>query len=409
MRIIGQKKIEIILYMVLWAVLFAAPVLSLFVSTVSSGSMSMDWDAVISAWQMLGMFFIVFLVHNFFLAPLLVYKSKKAVYFSLLFVLVICFQIYQCNFRPHDEPNHNMAFTESPMQRPMPNGEERRPPMMAQGDSQNRPAPQGDNQNQLAPQGDSQNRPAPNRPQGNHPPKAFGGQDMVAFIIMTLLMMLNVGIKYFFKTLDDGKRMRELEKQNLILQLEYLKYQINPHFFMNTLNNIHALVDINPEMAKSNIEAFSKLMRYVLYESDKPVASLSKELMFLRNYIDLMKIRYSEKVRITTDFPDVVTDKNVPTLIFIIFVENAFKHGVSYEQLSYIDVSLKTEGDNALFVCRNSIKPSDAETLKGGIGLANARKRLDLIYGNKYKLKTNSSECMYEVDLTLPLLTDKNI
>ena len=132
----------------------------------------------------------------------------------------------------------------------------------------------------------------------HEPPQAFGGEDSVAFIIMILLMGLNIGAKYFFKSLDDRKRMKLLEKENLSRQLEYLKYQINPHFFMNTLNNIHALVDIDPEQAKHTIEVLSKLMRYTLYEGNKTMAPLKKELDFITHYIDLMRIRYTDKVRI---------------------------------------------------------------------------------------------------------------
>ena len=121
--------------------------------------------------------------------------------------------------------------------------------------------------------------------------------------------------------------MRLLEKENLNQQLEYLKYQINPHFFMNTLNNIHALVDIDPEKAKTTIVELSKMMRYLLYEGNNSLIPLHREVEFLRNYITLMKLRYTDKVKIDTDIPVSLPDRRLPPLLLITFVENAFKHG----------------------------------------------------------------------------------
>ena len=257
------------------------------------------------------------------------------------------------------------------------------------------------------------------------PPRAFGGQDSVAFIIMSLLLGLNVGIKYFFKSLDDKKRIKELERENLNRQLEYLKYQINPHFFMNTLNNIHALVDIDPEQAKYTIEVLSKLMRYVLYEGNKTMAPLQKELDFIRHYVDLMKIRYTDKVRISVSLPTSpsnpsspsgnkeegtssalnLMDIQVPSLLFTTFVENAFKHGVSYQQDSFIEISVRVDeaAHEIYFLCNNSRKPEAEEKRKGGVGLENAKKRLALIYGDEYELKIDVNQEEYRLLLRLPI------
>ncbi len=237
----------------------------------------------------------------------------------------------------------------------------------------------------------------------DEPPMAFGGQDSVAFIIMALLMALNVGAKHYFKTIDDKKRMKELERENLHRQLESLKYQINPHFFMNTLNNIHALVDIDAEQAKYTIEVLSKLMRYVLYEGNKTMAPLQKELNFIAHYVELMRIRYTDKVRITTRLPQSIPDVQVPSLLFTTFVENAFKHGVSYRRPSFIEVSCSVdpETDEVVFACRNSRKPEDEER-HGGVGLQNAKKRLQIIYGDSYTLHIVSNEEEYHVLLRLP-------
>ena len=175
---------------------------------------------------------------------------------------------------------------------------------------------------------------------------------------------------------------------------------------MNTLNNIHALVDIDPEKAKSTILELSKMMRFVLYEGSKTVVPLEREINFLQNYITLMKLRYTDKVRIDVDVAQALPNKDVPPLMFITFVENAFKHGVSYRQESFIEIKIeevKREGASLLaFTCRNSRIPKE-EDKHGGVGLANVRQRLDLIYGKDYQLDIQDESDIYQVKLAIPL------
>ena len=214
----------------------------------------------------------------------------------------------------------------------------------------------------------------------------------------------NLGIKGYFRSRNDRKRMAALEKQNLEQQLEYLRYQINPHFFMNTLNNIHALVDIDPAKAQETIVELSKMMRFVLYEGNKKTVPVGRELDFLRNYITLMQLRYTDKVRITLDLPSETPDKSIPPLILISFVENAFKHGVSYQQSSFIEVKASMEANSLHFTCCNS-KAEKPNEEKGGVGLDNVRKRLKLIYGNDYSLSIVDNADKYSVDLVIPFMS----
>ena len=442
----GQKKTEIILYLVLWAVLFAAPVISMLVgdfftsgpgdaqaissvatSATTSSIASTDswyWQGVWNAWGLLSMFCVTFFIHDFLIAPLLVYGNRKWTYVGLLVLLFVVFFGYQVCFRPH-RPEPRMHGEGDPrMEQKLPRKQsspfgqqqqplfgkqqpphelqhEERPPhdevsIMKRGNT-DIPAPP------LRPQEGKDERMEPTK--NIEPPHAFGGQDSVAFIIMVLLLGLNVGIKYFFKSLDDKKKIKELERENLTRQLEYLKYQINPHFFMNTLNNIHALVDIDPEQAKHTIEVLSKLMRYVLYEGNTTMAPLQKELDFIRHYVDLMKIRYTDKVRISVSLPTSVSEIQVPSLLFITFVENAFKHGVSYRQDSFIEISLRVDetAQEIYFLCINSRKPEAEEKRKGGVGLENAKKRLALVYGEQYELTIDERKEEYRLLLRLPI------
>ena len=122
-----------------------------------------------------------------------------------------------------------------------------------------------------------------------------------------------------------------LKNENLTTRYNMLVGQINPHFFMNTLNNIHALIDIDTEYAKSAVIELSKMMRYVLYESGSETISLKKDIQFIENYIELMRIRYDSSIDICLDYPATIPNKvAIPPLLLIVFVENAFKHGVSY-------------------------------------------------------------------------------
>ena len=230
----------------------------------------------------------------------------------------------------------------------------------------------------------------------------MGQHDVVALIILVLMLGMNLGVKLYFKQRSDQKHLAQLERQNLEQQLEYLKYQINPHFFMNTLNNIHALVDIDPEKAKSTILELSKMMRFMLYEGSKSVVPLEREMTFLQNYITLMKLRYTDKVRISVDVPASLPNKDVPPLMFITFVENAFKHGVSYRQESFIDIAMAIASDRLTFTCVNSRIPKE-EDKHGGVGLQNVKQRLDLIYGQNYQLDIRDEQTSYTVKLTLPL------
>ena len=213
---------------------------------------------------------------------------------------------------------------------------------------------------------------------------------------------MNLGVKYYFKSRDDQKKLLRLEKENLEQQLEYLKYQINPHFFMNTLNNIHALVDIDAEKAKSTILELSKMMRYVLYEGDKKGVPLTREFDFIRNYITLMRLRYTNKVQIRIDIPSQAPDRLIPPLMLITFIENAFKHGISYQHDSFIEVKAEVLGEKLHFACRNS-KAEKPNEEKGGVGLANVKQRLKLLYDNDYTLKIQDETDVYSVQLIIPL------
>lgn len=224
-------------------------------------------------------------------------------------------------------------------------------------------------------------------------------------LLGVFMTLANSGIKFMFKSMSDERRMIALERQGLQAEMDALKYQINPHFFMNTLNNIHALIDIDTAAAKATVIELSKMMRYVLYDSENQVTNLTNDVSFVEHYIALMRIRFTSDVDIRFDVQNPLpVGVKVPPLLLIVFVENAFKHGVSYAEPSYVYISLKCEGGRTCFEVRNS-RHATSSAQRGGVGLDNVRKRLELTYDGNYSLVVDdSAENEYVVKLSIPIM-----
>ena len=146
------------------------------------------------------------------------------------------------------------------------------------------------------------------------------------------------------------------------------------------------------------------MMRYVLYESDRSSVPLSREVDFVRHFVALMQLRYTQKVKITLDLPQTVPDRQIPPLMLITFIENAFKHGVTYQHESFIGIKVAAENNELQFSCLNSKADTPVTKEKGGVGLANIRKRLDLLYGKDYTLSIEDTPEAYSVRLVIPYL-----
>ncbi len=227
-------------------------------------------------------------------------------------------------------------------------------------------------------------------------------------IVLGLFMTAaNTAIKMMYQSLRDEQAMEELKRQNLQAEMDYLKYQINPHFIMNTLNNIHSLIEIDPAYAQAAVIELSKMMRYVLYDSGHDSITLGKDIRFVENYIKLMRIRYTDDVDIRFDYPaDVPNNVTIPPLLLIVFVENAFKHGISYSQPSFIHIRVRYADGKVYYSIINSRHTVPAPDRNPGIGLENVRRRLQLIYGNRYVLSIDTRRPkMFRVKLIIPATT----
>ncbi len=367
-----QRLLESLVYALIWVIVFAVPVLHF------DQDADFNWFDIIQEWMIILPFFMLFCVHNYLLLPFFLLDKKPWQYLVTTLGVILVIFIYNPFEKyhqalPHPQPPVERAFDNAPRPEMRERDEHFMPP-------HNQPQPKEPFKSKA---------PFPRNPFFNH------------LFLAVLMVGFNVAIKLLFKSIRDDRHLKELEKQNLQTELEYLKHQINPHFFMNTLNNIHALIDIDTEKAKESVIELSKIMRYVLYDSSQPVIALQKEITLLNNYIALMRIRYTDSVDIRVNIADHLPDVQIPPLLFITFIENAFKHGVSYQHPSFIHMALEThEKELSFYIVNSNFSDSNSHA---GIGLENITKRLQLLYGDTYVLKTNAEKNTFSVNLIIPL------
>lgn len=335
---------ENMLYTLVWIVVFLIPIMN---SQLMSEHV-VDFDKVIISWGKIAPYFIIFIVNTTILAPRLLLRNRYWLYSILLLVLLFTIfgviEIFDFRYWQSDVHLRDKA--------------------------------------------------------------SFTDLEWYWNVLLGVFMAgANSMIKLYYRALETERRMVVLEKQSIETQMEYLKYQINPHFLMNTLNNIHAMIDFDTTMAKHSVMELSRMLRHVLYDSSGSSTTLDKEVEFLHNYIELMRIRYTDDVEITIDTPDVNVCRRVtmPPLLLIVLVENAFKHGISYSKRSFINISIKVDHDHLTCVVSNS-RHTQHFAEHSGIGLNNITKRLDLLFGNRYSLTTDSSDQdIYIVELVIPI------
>ncbi|WP_186756822.1 sensor histidine kinase [Echinicola salinicaeni] len=228
------------------------------------------------------------------------------------------------------------------------------------------------------------------------------------FILLVLFLGLGIStsVAAVQKWQSDEALRRQLDQQRINSELSYLKAQINPHFFFNTLNNIYSLTNIDVERARIALHKLSRMMRYVLYETEKDQTLLSKEINFIKDFIELMKLRISHKVKVELDIQETVEDKVIAPMLFLPFVENCFKHGISSKQESQIYISVKQfKNELTLKTCNKIIpkNPNSPESHLKGIGLTNTKRRLSLLYNKQYELSIDDQNPENEYRVTLKI------
>ena len=348
-----------------WALLFASPLLF------GRYENQIEWDQIFKVWISYLPLLALFLINRFILLPRLFFTNKRILYFiiTLSVIIGIAFIIYSLddNESIPNSPPHNIEQVK-----------ENQPPMFQRGDFP----------------------PNPNQRQNNNPrPIPLYAHFL---ILAVLLVGFDAGLQISMRWANLEQEKTTIEKESIENQLAFLKNQISPHFFMNTLNNIHALVDIDTEESKKSIIKLSNLMRHLLYDSEEKTTSIKKEIEFINSYIELMKLRFSNKVKITVDIPSEIPEKSIPPLLFTSLLENAFKHGISYYKDSFINILMNFTEDELQFSIENSNHPKKDDEASG-IGIENTKKRLTLLFKNNFDFNSSETNDIYKVNLNIPI------
>ena len=301
------KKRENLVYLIVWVTWFLIPTIKWILEN-TPGVPGDNWNELSRQLLSIVPLFILFLIHNFLILPILIKRGKTGKYFLFCWLLLTAFSISLFAFHKRIEPLEKESY----------------------------------------------NNPFP--------------PEVVMILTGMLVVGGNLANALGFKHIQEEQCIKDLEREKLEAQLKYLKYQ----------------------------------MRYLLYEGDKSTIPLKKEIDLLNQYISLMKLRFDDSVKVSFTYPEVIPKMEVPVLLFISFVENAFKHGVSYKHESFIDISLDYQGDRLLFNCRNSCPEEKSIDEGGGIGITNSRRRLALMYGDDYKMDIINRDNVYTVSVDLP-------
>jgi len=219
---------------------------------------------------------------------------------------------------------------------------------------------------------------------------------LVPFVISVVLR-----IYVEWKRNEDLRKIVETEKVHS--ELQFLKTQLNPHFLFNSLNAIYSLsVKKSPDTSEAIIN-LSELMRYMLYEADKDFVPLRKELEYIQNYVQLQRLRLSDSTDVTLNISGEYKEKAIPPLLFISFIENAFKYGTDYEGKTSVKINLLIENESIHLNVLNKIGAFKKKSKSSGVGLENIRNRLQLLYPHSHQLIVKNDGHTYKVDLTLKL------
>ena len=221
------------------------------------------------------------------------------------------------------------------------------------------------------------------------------------FLSNLLPVVFAMAIRYAQRNFSLEIAQKEAQAHKLQADLTQLRYQLQPHFFFNALNNIYSLIEFDPQKAQQSVHSLSKLMRHFMQNSDQKQISLAEEVDFLQQYISLMQLRLTDKTTVQVDFPKQVPQLTIAPLLFISLVENAFKHGVSATAATTLSFSLKVEGNTIIFRSENTKIPTQESLYSSGIGIDNLKKRLTLLYPERHQYTIEEKEGKYIAQLTI--------
>ena len=367
------RIIETLVFTMIWVGIFSLP----FFMNRELGVV--DWNKVSGEWIRTTSFLILFLLNVYIFVPQFLFKKNYLFYIAFTIIGILAITAIGILLRIYLAPPEPLAMPPMDLGPGM-------PPMELNRDMQ----PIGFR--------------APILPPQKSIFMIFADNMIIAFLVVGM----STAIKMVTKWLKEEGLRKDVEKEQLKTELALLRHQVSPHFFMNTLNNIHALVDINTETAKDAIIRLSTLMRYLLYDTSHGHTSLKKEIEFIESYISLMKLRFSKKVNVTVEIPDQIPDLQIPPMLYNSIIENAFKHGVSYQHDSFVSFKLEVKEKQLYCEVKNSKHKNKVslEQSHSGIGMSNIKKSLELLFEQNYTLNILENDTTFAIQLTIPIYED---
>jgi two-component system, LytTR family, sensor kinase len=227
---------------------------------------------------------------------------------------------------------------------------------------------------------------------------------VMLFFNMFFVVFVAIAIKFYKRWSEKDFREQQIQKEKVEAELQMLKTQINPHFLFNTLNSIYVLAMKKSEQTANVVMKLSDILDYILYRIDSPMIAISTEIQIIENYIELEKIRFADRVTITFTYNFKSNDIQIPPMLIIPFVENAFKHGVGKSmEKSWIKINIEATGQLLNIEISNKKSQNKLKAEAGGIGLLNVKKRLDLLFYDSYSLEISEENNRFDVFLTIPI------
>ncbi len=365
------KKTEILVYSLIWLTVYLVP---FFHDRVFG---SVVWEKLWADWAMVTGYLLLFLLNVYLLVPYLLFK-KRYLFFSAVILLFSASTVFLTL-----DMSQRINAPKAAEMPPMEIGPGMPPMELGHG----MPATIGF------------------KPNSEQVGKSTLWTFLEYFLISILILAGSTSYKLFLRWVNEERKNESLENERLKSELTLLRLQVSPHFLMNTLNNIYALIAVDQERAGDAVIRLSTLMRYLLYDTRAGKTTLRKELEFIESYFLLMKLRYPTNVDLQFEQPETIPDIPIPAMLFISFLENAFKHGVSYERKSYVHFKMSTHDSRLNCFIQNSVHLGRMRSNDrySGIGLTNIKDSLNLLYPGQHVLDIQKEETVFTVSLSIPL------
>ncbi|MEP5501119.1 MAG: sensor histidine kinase [Algibacter sp.] len=360
----GSTFFESIFISLFWILLFILPPFFQWVN-----SSTIHWDVVFNVWVDYLPLLIVFCVNRFILIHIFLVKKRHVLYIVSVAIVIALTVLGSITIRQQlmpqkTVPQHRQELLQFP------------------------------DANKIVLQNGGAERQAHT---GTYPP-------YVNLILLSILLVgFDTGMKLSVQWAQTQRQKAEVEKENIKNELAFLRSQVSPHFLMNTLNNIHSLIDFDTKEAKRSIAKLSILMRHLLYESNEKSIPLSKEIKFIESYVELMKLRFCDEVIIRLEMPENPPNILIPPLLFTNILENAFKYGISYEHKSFVQINLFINQNELQFTIQNSFHEKFKTAEKSGIGIENTKKRLKLLYNDNFVFTYTENENVFNSTIKIPI------